>query len=204
MYQLFAITLLAGIIQIVFGVLVGLPAYVMAKRRRWWASAIAAPAAFVVTMYVGGVIFTVPSAIAVTALYYAMSVLRGGRRRWARTLHAVVGTLIIVWAFAQVVHLPVRFYLEQEPARIAGNVAGIGVALALTAAFIESLVRGTSGLEKDVWKKMSGTFQVERPLGSQVAKFFDRNCATRCVRKELEVSRPQTLVVRHKRLAPAS
>lgn len=90
----------------------------------------------------------VPCAVVVTVLFYVISALRDRRRRWASIVHLILGGLIILWTFSQIMHLPIRFYLEHSSARIAGNIAGIALGIALSGAFLESLMkRPLAGLD---------------------------------------------------------
>lgn len=138
---LLAATLLAEVLFVIVGILVGFPAFKMARRHHCWIASIAAPVAFVLSMKVGGLLFTLPVAVIVTVLYYILFSLRNRQQKWARILHTVIGVMLIIWAITQIVHLPVRVAQNQEVARIAGNIAGIGAAFALSSAFVESLIR---------------------------------------------------------------
>jgi hypothetical protein len=138
---LLAATLLAEALFVVFGIAFGLPAWHLAWRRQCLVAAIAAPVAFTIVMRVGGLLFAAPVALVVTAMYYVMFALRGRPQKWAKYLHYAFGGALILWSIAPIIHLPIRIALHQDAVRIAGNVAGIAVALALSTAFVESLVR---------------------------------------------------------------
>src|SRR5258708_425779 len=109
--SLFAATLLAEALYLIFGILIGLPACMIAWRRQWWISSIAAPIAFVILMRVGGLIIALPCAVVVALLYYAFQALRDQQHRWGRILHAVIGTAVVIWTCAQAIHLPIRVFL---------------------------------------------------------------------------------------------
>jgi hypothetical protein len=138
---LFAATLLAEILFVVFGILLGLPAFKMAQRREWWVSAAAAPIVLMVATRAGGLILSAPLAVVLTLLFYALAALRPRSARWAKVLYRVLGATFFVWAGILLVTLPIRIAEEHSTRLIAMNVAGLCVSLSLISAFLESLLR---------------------------------------------------------------
>lgn len=145
MPPLFAVTLLAGVSQVGIGLLLGLPAFQLARRRRWWLSALAAPATLILALHAGGLVLGVPCALVLTALYAIMAALQGRRRQWARVAQLTLGFLSAFWVLNQIELLRLRLAREPDSPRIAVQVTAIALGLAAGAAVLESLVRGRSG-----------------------------------------------------------
>ena len=138
MYILLAVNELGLALQIGFGIVLGLLPFQIARRHDWQLSGLLAIIACISVMYIGGLFLALPATLILAAVFWGLAVLRESGTSWKQVAHVLLGLLIILWTIIQVAHLPVRLHLQQEPARIAGNVAGIVLGIALTASFIQS------------------------------------------------------------------
>ena len=98
---------------------------------------------------VAGVLPALPMVLAMTLVLWLIGVLRRIDAKWAAICHFVLGTLTMLWTVAQLLHLPLRFYLDQESARIAANTLGIAVGGTLVVAYLESM-RGPTNVAEEV------------------------------------------------------
>ena len=143
MHILFAATALGTVLLVLFGILLGLIPFTIARRRRWDLAAISALVAGVIVTYVGGLVVALPAILVVICFYLIFGALARQRRGWRNGVHVLLGGVVILAALQQYLHLPLRIYLRQSTARIAGNIAGIALWSSVALAFIESRMRSS-------------------------------------------------------------
>lgn len=121
------------------GVLALAPAAVLKKDRLWISIALSF-LAILATSYIGGLISAVP--VAVFLLLFSLWVrFVGHDSARAKPILFIVTIVLSALFFAQhLVHLPIRFALNQPPFKIASNVAGIFLAAAMFCITLELLM----------------------------------------------------------------
>ncbi len=97
--------------------------------------------AILATCIVGGLVFAVP--VTAFLLLFALWVrfvgnAAGGAKRILFMITIVLSSLFLA---QYVIHLPIRFALDQPPVKIAANVAGIFLAAAMLGATVELLIK---------------------------------------------------------------
>jgi hypothetical protein len=89
-------------------------------------------------MRAGGLLLAIPATVVLLAFFLAFASLQGRGGRWARLGYLLIGLPVAVWTVVQALYLPMREYLGQRPALVAGNLAGLGLGIAVSLAFVES------------------------------------------------------------------
>lgn len=142
-------TILGAIMQLVTsGILTLAPAAVL-KKDQMWISVALSFLAILATSYIGGLISAVP--VAVFLLVFSLWVRFVGHdsARAKRILFTVTIVLTALFFAQHLVHLPIRFALNQPPFKIASNVAGIFLSAAMLCVTLElQMVRKKNRCDK--------------------------------------------------------
>lgn len=133
-------TLLGTVMQAgISGVLTLAPAAVL-KRERMLVTIAMSFLAILAMNYVGGLILGVPVTILLLLFSLWVRFVGFATAGPKRVLFIVTLVLSALFLAQHIVHLPIRFALNQAPVKIASNVAGILLAAAMLCATLESLI----------------------------------------------------------------
>lgn len=160
-------TLLGTVMQAgVSGLLTLAPAAVLKKEQMRITIALSF-LAILATCIVGGLIFAVPATVFLVLFSLWVRFVGRATTGAKRVLFIVTIVLSALFLAQHVLHLPIRFALDQPAVKIASNVAGILLAAAMLGATLELLILRKRKNQETPNQALQATSETERSAASE-------------------------------------
>ena len=143
-------TILGTFLQVVFSIILTLtPAYFL-KRDGFKITIGLCFVALMAAFMVGGMIAAIPICILLSAFFYWLRFISNGYPFLFRATFVLVG----IWLLLQIVHFPIRVYLDQPQVKKVSNVAGIFVGVCMVNGCVE-IIQKIKTVAKDITEPTS-------------------------------------------------